>query len=64
MYFAITTTVEHQPRGENMVSAMVTVMTQVFFFDSDRSQVQCLLGDEDPLSSDLSLSGRLRTTVA
>ena len=42
VYFAITTTVEQQPRGVNMVSAMVTVMTLVFFFDNDESQVQCL----------------------
>ena len=37
-----TTTVEHQPRGVNMVSAMTTVMTQVFFSDNDWPQVKYL----------------------
>ena len=38
----LTRTVEHQPRGVNMVSAMVTVMTRVFFFDTDWPQVKSL----------------------
>ena len=32
VFVHVTTTVEHQPTGVNMVSAMVTVMTKFFFF--------------------------------
>ena len=35
-----TTTEQRQPRGVNMVSAMVTVMKQVFFFDNDWPRVK------------------------